>query len=107
LCLAARVERQRSPAERHPILGAGAASVEVTFSADSLVNGLGVNGPWQVSEVKILEQVGGHLVSPTAASTLGSTAAYDLAFAQPTLIRLNGTNSAVGIDTNNNVVSIS
>lgn len=83
-------------------LEVGSASVEVTFSADSVVTELGVNGPWTVAEVRIFEQVGGSLVLQDTRNNLGSTAAYDLGFAQPTLTRLNGAHSAVGVDTDGN-----
>lgn len=83
-------------------LETGTQTVEVTFSADSVTTELGVNGPWAVAEVRLFEQVGGSLVLVDSRTNLGSTQAYDLGFAQPTLTRLNDLHSAVGIDTDGN-----
>lgn len=82
--------------------GVGTGTVDVTFDASQIISDLGVDGPYQVAEVRYSEEVGGDLVPADIRFDLGSTAAYTLAQLQHDLLRLNGTGSASGLDTNAN-----
>jgi hypothetical protein len=82
--------------------GVGTGSVEVAFSAASLTGDLGVDGPWNVVEVRYFEEVGGDLVPADIRYDLGSTAAYTLGQLQHDRLRLNGTGTAVGLDFDGN-----
>jgi len=82
--------------------GVGTGSAEVAFRAQDITRDLGVNGPYDVAEVRYFEEVGGNLVPADIRYDLGSTAAYTLAQLQHDRLRLNGTNSAAGIDTDGN-----
>lgn len=78
--------------------GIGTGSVDVTFSAASLTSDLGVDGPYEVTEIRYFEEVGGDLVPADIRFDLGSTAAYTLGQLQHPRLRLNGTGSATGLD---------
>lgn len=80
----------------------GTASAEVTFAAQEIVSDLGVNGPYSVIEVRYFEVVNGDLVPADIRYDLGLTAAYDLNLLQHQSVRLSGTGSATGVDTNGN-----
>ncbi len=82
--------------------GAGAVSTDVTFSAADLIRDLGVDGPWQVAEVRFFEMVGSDPVPADIRYDLGPTAAYTLGSLQHGRLRLNGSGFAEGLDTNAN-----
>jgi hypothetical protein len=92
-------EVQRSVSQDFSV---GTASAEVTFTAEEIVRDLGVNGPYSVAEVRYFEVVSGDLVPADIRYDLGSTAPYTLDQLQHPPLRLSGTDSATGVDTNAN-----
>lgn len=81
---------------------AGPVTPEVIFATSDVVSELGVNGPYAVEEVRILQLVGSDLVTADIRYDLGNTAAYDLNAFQHERLRLSGIGSAVGVDFNGN-----
>jgi hypothetical protein len=63
---------------------------------------LGVNGPYQVEEVRFLIVTPEDMVPADIRYDLGATAAYDLSRFQHDRLRLSGNGSAAGIDFNGN-----
>jgi hypothetical protein len=82
--------------------GAGSVSTDVTFSAAEIIRDLGVDGPWQVAEVRFFEMVGSDPVPADIRYDLGPTGAYTLGGLQHGRLQLNGTGFAEGFDTNGN-----
>jgi hypothetical protein len=80
----------------------GAASVEIFFSAADILNGLAVNGPWAVAEVRYFRNTGSDLVPADIRYDLGNTAVYNLLQLQRPRLRLTGAGTANGLDTNGN-----
>jgi hypothetical protein len=80
----------------------GSASAEVTFSAADIVRDLGVEGPYNVVEVRYLERVNGDLVPADIRYDLGQTAPYSFDQLQHQPLRLSGLGDATGHDTNGN-----
>lgn len=81
--------------------GVGTGAAEVLFRAEDLTRDLGVDGPWDVAEVRYFEQVGSDLIPADIRYDLGSTAPYTLGQLQHAPIRVTG-GSATGIDLNGN-----
>jgi hypothetical protein len=92
-------EIQRSLEQK---LASGSVSPEVTFSADEITRDLGVNGPYQVAEVRYYEVVGSDFVPADIRYDLGATSSYDLTEIQHNALRLSGAASATAVDTNGN-----
>jgi len=76
----------------------GAVTPEVLFATSDISRELGVDGPYQVAEVRFLELVGSDLVPADLRFNLGDTAAYQLGTFQRARLRLSGNGSAVGVD---------
>lgn len=81
---------------------AGPVTPEVIFPTSDVTTELGVNGPYAVEEVRILQVVDEDLVPADIRYNLGNTAAYDLGSFQHDRLRLSGNGSAVGVDFNAN-----
>lgn len=80
----------------------GPVAPEVVFRTSDIASELGVNGPYQVAEVRFLQLVGSDLVPADIRYNLGATAAYQLSTFQRPRLRLSGTGSATGVDFNAN-----
>ena len=80
----------------------GSASAEVTFSALDVVRDLGVEGPYDVAEVRYFEVLNGDLVPADIRYDLGPTAPYSFNSLQHQPLRLSGQGDATGRDTNGN-----
>lgn len=80
----------------------GAVAPEVVFETADIVAELGINGPYQVAEVRFLLLVGSDLVPADIRYNLGATAAYQLTSFQRDRLRLSGNGSATGVDFNAN-----
>ncbi|MGZ5433076.1 MAG: choice-of-anchor X domain-containing protein, partial [Thermoanaerobaculia bacterium] len=80
----------------------GAVAPEVVFATADITRELGVNGPYQVAEVRFLKLEGSDLVPADIRYDLGSTAAYLLTSFQRARLRLSGNGTAVGVDFNAN-----
>jgi hypothetical protein len=92
-------EMQRSV---NATFGTGSVSTDVTFSAADITRDLGVDGPWQVAEVRFFEMVGSDPVPADIRYDLGPTGAYTLGGLQHGRLQLNGSGFAEGLDTNGN-----
>lgn len=80
----------------------GAEFVEVPFGAADISRDLGVDGPYDVSEVRFQRFSGDDLVTADLRYDLGATGRYTLSGIQHARLRLTGTGEAFGIDTNAN-----
>lgn len=80
----------------------GAVTPEVAFATADITRELGVDGPYQVAEVRFLKLEGSDLVPADIRYDLGSTAAYLLSNFQRPRLRLSGNGTAVGVDFNAN-----
>ncbi len=80
----------------------GAVAPEVAFATADITRELGVDGPYQVAEVRFLKLEGSDLVPADIRYDLGSTAAYLLTSFQRPRLRLSGNGTAVGVDFNAN-----
>ncbi|HSY49271.1 MAG TPA: choice-of-anchor X domain-containing protein [Thermoanaerobaculia bacterium] len=83
-------------------LTAGSVSPEVTFSATDITRDLGVDGPYQVAEVRYYELVGADFVPADIRYDLGPTSSYALSELQHNAVRLSGFAAATATDTNGN-----
>jgi hypothetical protein len=81
--------------------GLGAGSAEVLFAAGDVIRDLGVDGPYQVAELRYAQVRPDDIVPVDVRYDLGSTAAYALGQLQRPRLRLGG-GSAVGVDLNGN-----
>jgi hypothetical protein len=81
---------------------AGAVAPEVLFETADVLAELGVNGPYDVEEVRFLIVTPDDLVPADIRHDLGATAAYDVTRFQHDRLRLSGNGSAVGVDFNGN-----
>jgi hypothetical protein len=83
-------------------LPSGVAFADVSFPAIDMARDLGVDGPYEVSEVAFLQLVGGDLVPADIRYDLGSTWTYQLTDLQHPRLRLSGEGRAEGVDQNGN-----
>ena len=82
----------------------GAAPAEVTFEADDIIAEFGVDGPYEVTEVRYYEELpDGDLVPADIVYDLGPTGVYTLAGLQHPPLSLAGEGTASGRDTNGTV----
>lgn len=80
----------------------GTASVEITFSAAELLEGIQINGPYDIVEVRYFEIVSGEPFTADIRYDLGKTAAYPIDQLQHPKLRLSGAGRAFGVDGNKN-----
>jgi hypothetical protein len=80
----------------------GIATSEVLFDAADIGTDLGVDGPYDVSEVRFMRSTGEDFVPADIKYDLGPTFAYTLDGFQRPLLRLAGTGQSRGIDFNGN-----
>lgn len=76
----------------------GPVAPEVVFKTADIIQEIGVNGPYQVVEVRFLQSVGGDLVPADIRYDLGSTGPYLLSNFQRPRLSLSGAGSATGVD---------
>lgn len=81
------------------VFPSGNVRPELSFTADSIVRDLGVNGPYSIAEVRYSRIVNGEPVPADIRYNLGSTFAYHLSDLQHRRISLTGSGSARGINT--------
>ncbi|MCU1246278.1 MAG: hypothetical protein JWN02_2188 [Acidobacteria bacterium] len=92
-------EIQRSTEES---LSSGDETSEVIFAAGDVSRDLGVDGPYQVAEVRYYQLVNGDLLPADIKYDLGATEAFSLSGIQHPAVRLNGFGTASGIDNDGN-----
>lgn len=83
-------------------LPVGSASPQVTFPAEDIVRDLAADGPYTVRRVELDRHDAGQLFTADRRMTLGQTRAWRLQDFQRERLRLTGTSTATGIDTNGN-----
>lgn len=83
-------------------LASGDGSAEVKFAASDIERDLGVDGPYQVAEVRYYELVSGDLLPADIRYDLGLTGPFTLSGLQHPSLRLNGVGQAQGVDNNGN-----
>lgn len=85
------------------VFGTGTGQAEVTFEAEDILRELGVDGPYQVTEVRLFEMLaGGDLLLTGVGDGLGPTAAYEIAQLQHPPLSLTGTGDSNGEDQDEN-----
>ncbi len=83
-------------------LPVGSASPEVLFNTGDVRLELGVNGPYQVREVRVEELVSGDYVPADIRYDLGSTAGYTLSGFQRQAVEISGVSNSAADDLNGN-----
>lgn len=84
------------------LMGGGVSSAEVFFSAQDIQRDLGVDGPYDIAEVKVSQVIGNELTPVDVRYDLGKTSGLSLSDLQHPALRLDPAASATGVDKNGN-----
>lgn len=80
----------------------GPVAPEVTFETADIVQEIGVDGPYQVAEIRFMHVTDSDVIPADIRYDLGATAAYRIANFQRPRLRLSGTGSSTGVDFDGN-----